>query len=139
LWWPTASAALLIIGAFGPWAKALGFVSVSLVDRYDGWACVAAGIVALITIYHYATRSGGRPRCASMVGTVAAGLVGLGVFVADAPDVIGSQSSDEGLFEGVDLIQPGWGLWLAGLSALSLTLAGLYLFLAGAPKALHAR
>jgi hypothetical protein len=57
-WWAVASAALMVIGSFGPWARAF-IVSVSGVDG-DGWFVVLAAAVAGGMLYLY-VRNAERP------------------------------------------------------------------------------
>jgi hypothetical protein len=40
-WWAVASIVLMLVGAFGPWAKVLGLVTVNGTDDgKDGWVVV---------------------------------------------------------------------------------------------------
>ena len=54
VWWAAASGGLMIVGAFGPWARAL-FVTVYGIDG-DGWFLIGGGVVALGVLYLYARR-----------------------------------------------------------------------------------
>jgi hypothetical protein len=125
-WWAVVSAALMIVGSFGPWARAF-IVTVSGVDG-DGWFLVFAAIAALVLLYLGVKRP--RLRLVAIIACVLAGVVGLGIVIYDGNDIFGKQSSgdEDDLFGGEDLVTPGWGIWMAGLASGSLILSGLALF-----------
>src|SRR5215208_6190574 len=57
-WWAAVvAAAAMIIGGFGPWATALGFVSVNGTHG-DGWLVIAAGGAAHAGLWRYAKKRG---------------------------------------------------------------------------------
>jgi drug/metabolite transporter (DMT)-like permease len=118
------SAALMVVGSFGPWARAFT-VTVSGVDG-DGWFVIAAAAVAAIALYRY-RRSDQR-----WLWIVAAlmGLVGLGVVGYDGREIFGYQGGDEDDFSGeVDLVQPAWGLFVAVIASAGLTATSILLHL----------
>ena len=117
-WWMVASAALMAIGAFGPWARTFIF-SVSGVDGGDGWIVLAAAAVAGAMIYLHTGRPS-RPRW-PLFCAAGAGVVSVVVFVVDGKDIFGKQSAGgDSLFGDTDLVHPGWGLILVGLASISL-------------------
>lgn len=125
-WWMVASAALMVIGSFGPWVRAFIF-TVSGVDGGDGWVVVVAAAFAGGMIYLHAGRVD-RPRW-PLLCAAGAGLAAFIVFIIDAKDVFGTQSAGEdSLFGSTDLVQPGWGLILVGLASLSMILSALATF-----------
>jgi hypothetical protein len=118
----------MIVGSFGPWARAL-FVTVSGVDG-DGWFVILAAIGALAALYVGASRP--QRRLAAIGACVVAGAAALGVVIYDAQDIFGDQGiSEDDLFGSADLVSPGWGIWMAGLASASLVLAGITLFVRG--------
>jgi hypothetical protein len=125
-WWAAASAALMVVGSFGPWARAFVF-TVSGVDG-DGWFVVAAAGVAGVVLYLHRRRDGAT-RWPLFVAALM-GLVGLVVVGVDGKDIFGSQAtgSADDFFGGADLVQPGWGIVMAGLASASLAVAALVLF-----------
>jgi hypothetical protein len=129
-WWAAASAGLMIIGSFGPWARAF-IVTVYGVDG-DGWFVIGAAVVALGMLYLYARRRG-VSRWPLVVAAVAGG-VGILVVAVDGEDIFGNQGTGEDEFFGdVDLIKPGWGIVMAGLASISLIAASVYLLLREKP------
>src|SRR5436309_14409061 len=54
-WWVLGSAALMVIGAFGPWVKALGQSVGGTDGSNDGWLVVAAAVIG--GLLFYATRT----------------------------------------------------------------------------------
>lgn len=125
-WWALASAGLMIVGSFGPWARAF-IVTVSGVDG-DGWLVILAAVAALAALYFGAKRPG--LRFVSIIVCALAGAAGLGVVIYDGNDIFGNQSSgdEDDLFGGADLVTPGWGIWVAGLASASLVLASIALY-----------
>jgi hypothetical protein len=125
-WWAVVSAALMIVGSFGPWARAF-IVTVSGVDG-DGWLVIFAALAALGVLYLGVTRP--RLRRLSIVVCALAGAAGLAVVIYDGNDIFGDQSSgdEDDLFGGADLVTPGWGIWMAGLASASLILASVALY-----------
>src|SRR5262245_55873064 len=84
--WIAVSAGLMIVGAIGPWATALGGVaSVGGLDGgNDGWFVVIAGAIALLVLG--AVAFGARERAVWALPVLA--LVGLAVAAIDRRDVL---------------------------------------------------
>jgi hypothetical protein len=120
--WMLASAAFMLIGAFGPWVKALGF-SVSGTDgSNDGWIVFAAAVIACVLVLLMR-----RSRLAGLWALLAGGI-GAGVTIYDRNNV-SNELSKGGEFA-QSLVQIGWGLNLAMIASLSLSIAGLIWMLA---------
>ena len=105
----------MLVGSFGPWAKAF-FVSVSGTDgSNDGWLVVVAAIVGGIGLIRRAATTG---RGAALLATTA-GIAGTVVTIHDRNQVtnVGSGS----------LVQIGWGLNLALLASVALAVVGAVL------------
>jgi hypothetical protein len=138
--WPAASAALLIVGAFGPWERFFVVIGIQGTDTAAGWICIGAAGLAVVALRHYALYSVGRRARASMASIAVLGLVGLGCVIARASDAWGDQSLDSlgvedaaeaGDLGDVDLVTLAWGSYLTGLASVSLAMAGVYLFARG--------
>jgi hypothetical protein len=114
----------MVIGAIGPWARAL-IVTVSGLDG-DGWFVLLAGVAAAALLYWR------RDRITPLIPGVSAlmGAIGFAVVVYDGKDIFGDQSSDDALFGDVDLVTPGWGIIMAGVASAGLILASLWLLVA---------
>jgi hypothetical protein len=115
--WALGSAGLMVIGAFGPWAKVLG-MSVSGTDgRNDGWMLAAfAAIAALLSFARSTSKTTG-------FWLVLAGLAGAGITLYDRNQFSAAISQAGPL--GQALAQVGWGLNLAMLASISLTISGI--------------
>jgi hypothetical protein len=115
--WALGSAGLMVIGAFGPWAKVLG-ASVSGTDgQNDGWVLAAfAALAALLSLGRSASKITG-------FWLLISGLAGTGVTLYDRHQVSAAISQAGAL--GQALAQVGWGLNLAMLASVSLAICGL--------------
>lgn len=108
----------MAVGAVGPWAKAL-FASASGLDgSNDGWFVVAVAAVAGLSLYVNELRSGR----GWLVVSLLAGLGGLAITWADRSDVANRGSDTSGL------VQVGWGLNLALIASVVVTVGSLVLF-----------
>jgi hypothetical protein len=114
-WWVLGSAALAIVGAFGPWVKALG-ISVGGIDgSNDGWLVVAAAATGGLLFHLGRGRSGGGW---ALVG----GVVGAGVTLYDRSHLQHAINKAGAL--GQALVQVGWGLNLALVASISMAIGG---------------
>lgn len=125
-WWLFASVALMLGGAFGPWASFLA-VSVSGADgSNDGWVVVGAALVG--GGLAYATRS-------SRGAGVCAFLGGGAGFVVTAHDRGHVQTAiNQGGAFARALVHVGWGLNLALAASISMAFAGVAAVLQGPPE-----
>lgn len=116
-YWALASAAGMVLGAFGPWVKALG-QSVSGVDgSNDGWFLIACA--ALGGLLFYATR----PSRGAGIWALLAGAGGVAITLYDRNNV--QQAIDQGGALTAALASVGWGLNLGLAASVSLGIAGL--------------
>lgn len=119
--WALVSAGLMLIGAFGPWAKVLGLISVNGTDLdHDGWIVVVAAVLGGLLLF--ATRTA---RAAGGWALVA-GLVGAATTIYDHHRMTSLISKGGPIASA--LIHVGWGLNLAMAASVSLTLSGLVWF-----------
>ena len=137
LWWLGASAALIIIGSFGPWARAL-FVSVSGTDG-DGVVTLLGGVAAVVAAFLYA-RTSTRPRpwwpialclAVAVVGVAITANVWWDLESSDGADESSSTSEDEFSFDfDTDaLVTVSWGLILTLVASISLAVAAGFNFI----------
>ena len=116
-WWVLGSAALMAIGAFGPWVKALGQSVGGTDGSNDGWLVVIAALAG--GGLFYATRG---TRGAG-VWALVAGIGGLAVTIYDRNNV--QNAIDKGGALTQALASIGWGLNLALAASASMAVAGL--------------
>jgi hypothetical protein len=111
-WWAMASAAVAVLGSFGPWAKVLGIISVNGTDG-DGWIVIVAALVAVALIILRERRG---LRLWSLILAAVAGGLGVATAIYDWADL--SRIADQS-----GLIDAGWGIYLAAFGSVSLVLA----------------
>jgi hypothetical protein len=120
-WFGIASCIAMVVGAFGPWAKALtglGGLSVSGTDgSNDGWVVVAVAILGGSALVAASKRHSVR----AAIGAVVLGLVSVGVCLEDRVDLENVGDSDSAV------VQAGWGLNLALLASIAFTIDALTL------------
>ena len=122
--WGLAGAALMVVGALGPWVTALG-VSASGVGRAGGWAVVgAAALGALLLVLTRANRGAG-------LFPLAGGLVGAAVAVHDRSRVTLAVHGAGELAHSA--VRVGWGLDLALAASIAFAAAGA-VWLAAVPS-----
>jgi hypothetical protein len=114
-WWVLGSAALMVLGAFGPWVKALGQSVGGTDGSNDGWLVVAAAVIG--GLLFYVTR---RHRAAG-VWAFLGGIAGVAVTLYDRSNV--QDAIDRGGLFAQALVQVGWGLNLALAASVSMSLA----------------
>lgn len=116
LGWVLGSAALMVLGAFGPWVKALG-QSVSGTDGgNDGWIVVAAAVIAAVLFYRL------REVPAAGIWPLIGGVIGAIVTLYDRNNI--NDAIEEGGAFARALAQVGWGLNLAIIASISFAVAG---------------
>ena len=135
-WWLGTSAALMIVGSFGPWIRAF-IVSASGTDG-DGVFTLIGGIAAVIVAFLFA-RSGMRPRPWWPLAVCAiVGLVGVGITAniwwdvesSDGSDENGTASEDELFdFDTDALVTISWGLIMTLAASISLVVAAGFNFI----------
>lgn len=120
-WWAVAGTVFLAIGAFGPWAKAL-LASKSGIEG-DGVLILGAAGAALALLWGYAQR----PRRGAAIGTLLVALAAAAVAAIDLADI--QSKGDVELFgERVNVVQPGWGIYMVLVAAAVLAIASLVLW-----------
>lgn len=116
-WWAIGSAAAMVLGAFAPWARVLGFLSVNGTDG-DGWVVIGAAIVAVGVIVLRQRRGRG---LWPFVVTFLAAVVAAAVAIHDWTDIHGFAGETEGL------VDTAWGIYLATIGSVSLGLSSIAL------------
>jgi hypothetical protein len=115
--WGLVSAVVMVIGAFGPWAKVLGLVTVNGTDDGgDGWVVIVAAVLGIVALLLWRMRSR-----RWLILSVIAGAAGLATAVYDRIDI-------EGTTDGVDvgaLVDAGWGIYVAMIGSASLAAAAI--------------
>jgi len=115
-WWVLASAALMVVGAFGPWVELLGLSAGGTDGNNDGWLVIAVAVVAG-AIFLWQRRT---PRAGA--AAIAGGVLGAIITIYDRSNV--SDAAGENAQVG-ELVQVGWGLNLAIVASISLAIAGV--------------
>jgi hypothetical protein len=106
----------MVLGAFGPWVKALGQGVGGTDGSNDGWlVVVAAGLGGLLS---YTLRG----RRAAGVWAFLGGIAGAAITLYDRSNVQDAIDRSGALAQ--TLVQIGWGLNLALLASVSMTIAG---------------
>jgi hypothetical protein len=120
VWWGAViAAAAMIIGGFGPWATALGLVSVNGTHG-DGWFVIIAGCAGLAGLW-LATQPG--RGAGPLMGAALAGAVGAAVAIYD---YVRLESLETKFFgEQVDVVDPAWGIYLAILGGIALAVTAI--------------
>ena len=115
-WWIVVSAALMVIGSFGPWAKVLG-VSISGTDGgNDGWFVIAiAAVAGAVFLWQREVMQAG-------YAAIAGGVLGASIAIYDRTNI--EDAADETGRLG-ELVEVGWGLNLAMVASISLAIAGV--------------
>lgn len=133
-WIGLAAAGAMLIGSFGPWAKAIGLLNLSLSGTdgaNDGWLVVGAAVIgaAALVLYDRAYAAWHpRAHLAWALGVLLAGAGGAAVTIYDRGDV--TDAANENTSELVTL-QVGWGLNLAMGASIVLGVVGLIALLRG--------
>ena len=115
-WWVLASAALMVVGAFGPWVELLGLTAGGTDGNNDGWLVIAVAAAAG-AIFLWQRRT---PRAGA--AAIAGGVLGAIITIYDRSNV--SDAAGESGQVG-ELVQAGWGLNLAIVASISLAIAGV--------------
>ncbi|MEA2273792.1 MAG: hypothetical protein QOI98_2500 [Solirubrobacteraceae bacterium] len=112
-WLYVAACVAMIVGAFAPWATALGgLLKVSGVDSGDGWFLVVGAVLALLLLLTGPTRP-------KLIVAAIAGAICCAVVLYDLSDA--RRVSDAFL----GLVHVGWGLYLSAAAAIGLTVQAI--------------
>jgi len=114
-WWVFGSAALMVLGAFGPWVKVLGASVAGTDGSNDGWLVVAAAVIGALLFYVTRSRRG------AGIWALLGGIAGVAVTLYDRSNV---QSAIDNAGSLAGLVQIGWGLNLALAASVSMAAAG---------------
>lgn len=107
--WVAGSAALMVLGSFGPWAKVLSSTVSGTDGGNDGWFVVAIAVgAAAVFLWKRETAQAGY---AAIVG----GVLGSAVAMYDRSNLKDAASGS---------VQVGWGLNLALIASISLAISG---------------
>jgi hypothetical protein len=133
-WAGLAAAGAMMIGSFGPWAKAIGLVNVGIGGTdgaNDGWLVVGCAVIgaAAIVLYDRAYAVGrSEVHLASALGLLLAGAGGAAVTIHDRGKVTGVAADNTSALVS---FQVGWGLNLAMGASIVLAVVGLVALLRG--------
>jgi hypothetical protein len=117
LWSGLGSAAVMVIGAFGPWAKVLSLVTVSGTDGGgDGWIVIGAAAVGAVALFLWQTHDRGRWL---ILAVIAAGAA-LATTIYDRIDI--ERTTAGGIDVGA-FVDPGWGIYVAMFGSAGLAAA----------------
>jgi hypothetical protein len=113
--WVGVSAALMFVGALGPWAKAFGVLAVSGTDG-DGVIVLIAGLIVggAAWLHRQGTRL-----WAVVIGILAA-VVGAATSIYDLANI-------KSVLDNSGVVTVGWGLWLDCIASVSAVVALLVL------------
>ena len=107
--WAGISAGVMVIGAIGPWATALGVFSVAGTDG-DGVIVLIAGLIVAGLVLLRTLR---RARIWALVVAVLAAVVGAATSIYDMVNIQDAISNSHGL------VSIGWGLWFDCIGSVS--------------------
>jgi len=124
--WALGSAALMVVGAFGPWVTALGVLSMNGWDierRQAGVLIIIAVLGAFAVFTRRSTTSGG-------TWAMIAGLAGLALTFYEHHHITSTISGINPAYQSLTsaLVHVGWGLNAALVASISLTLSGFASF-----------
>src|SRR5438132_4177362 len=120
-WWGLVSGAAMIVGAFGPWVKVLGY-SVSGTDgSNDGWIILVLAVIAILLIFAASGERIASRLAASLVLVI--GIAGSAVTIYDRGNLHAAIENGGALTQA--LASVGWGLNLAMVASISLAIQGL--------------
>jgi len=115
-WWVLASAALMVVGAFGPWVELLGLSAGGTDGGNDGWLVIAVAVAAAALFLWQ------RRKARAGAAALAGGVLGAIITIYDRSNV-GDAAGEAG--QAGELVQVGWGLNLAIGASISLAIAGI--------------
>jgi hypothetical protein len=106
---------LMLVGAFGPWAKVLGVVTIHGTDNgKDGWVVVGAAAVAAVVLLVVTWKPW---RWLALLSLIAGGIAGA---------TAGYDISDINSLGGGDAASAQWGIYLAVAGSIVLMIGSLW-------------
>jgi hypothetical protein len=118
-WWALGSIVLMPIGAFGPWAKLLGVLTIRGTDDNAGWTVVGSAAIATLALGSFVPW---RRRWLCVLALLAA-AAGAATAAYNTRDISSLNTS----LDGADLVRTEWGIYVALAGSISLLLASLVL------------
>jgi len=123
-WWAGASLVLMVVGAFGPWVKVFGIVTINGTDGgRDGWVVIGAAAVAALLLLIYAKAR----RKWLLVLPVLAGAAGAATAAYDIDDI--SRLGSGTIFGAGETFSTQWGIYASLVGSVSLALASVALMI----------
>lgn len=114
--WMSACLVAMIVGGFAPWATVFGFAELSGA-RGDGWFLIIGALLAAALLAWHVTKTPHRRWQPILIGLIT--LVGAIVAAVDLSDIARLADSE------LDVVDPGWGLFVSFVSSLSATAAAV--------------
>jgi hypothetical protein len=123
-WVALAGALAMVIGAFAPWARVLGIVSVSGTNAGEGWIVIIAAIVAAVVVWlaHVGRR---RYLLAIAILAAVAGAATAGYDLGRLRAVANAGSRPP---FAPDIVSAGWGIYLALIASIAVGIATIVLW-----------
>jgi hypothetical protein len=119
----------MILGAFGPWARVLGLISVSGTDAGDGWILIAGGLVAAVVLWLAVSGIGSRNVLLPIAVLAAvAGAVTAAIDFSSLRSVANDAGPPRAIFAG-EVISAGWGIYVALIASIALGLSTIVLWI----------
>jgi hypothetical protein len=106
----------MIIGGVGPWATVLDIVTVNGTNG-DGWLVIAAALIAGIMLLVW---NGRRRAVWPLVVAAVLGVLSALVAIVDLASI---EDLVEDEFRGTEVVDAAWGIYLALIASLALTIA----------------
>jgi hypothetical protein len=114
-WWAVASIVLMVVGAFGPWAKVLTLTINGTDDGKDGWVVVGAAAVGALGLRLCLLVRRWGPALLVLIAALASAATA-GYDIRDTNNL----ASQTGV-----AASTGWGLYVALVGSISLLLASI--------------
>jgi hypothetical protein len=114
-WWAVASIVLMVVGAFGPWAKVFTLTINGTDDGKDGWVVVGAAAVGALGLLLCLLVRSWRPAVVVLIAALA-GAATAGYDIRDTHNLASGTGGG---------VSTEWGLYVALVGSISLLLASI--------------